>query len=221
MPTKPPPAKPKAPKSPSNEVAIRPPPGGGDDASFTLPADVRAILGGPVVAGFEDEAEFEALLCALFQEVRPRGVVEQLLVSDFVQAAWDARRARRAVATTLNLMEQQSVTDILTQSDVDPGTAGTVARTRRAQAVSEIMLTGIEEHDDFQTTLGGRGLDAGAVTSNGFRIALGDIERMEKLASAADQRRINAMREIHRHRATLADRVQSAMGEVTDAEFVE
>jgi hypothetical protein len=66
-----------------------------------------------------------------------------------------------------------------------------------------------------------RGLTAEDVKAHGFLMNLPAIERIDRLALTADQRRDSLLREIERKRATLAQQVRSATADILDVEHAE
>ena len=63
------------------------------------------------------------------------------------------------------------------------------------------------------------GLTIDDVIAQGLANALDTVERLDRMLASAEARRVNAWREIDRHRDTLGAAVRKAVEEVEDAVF--
>jgi hypothetical protein len=55
--------------------------------------------------------------------------------------------------------------------------------------------------------------------ARGFEASIGTFERIDQMAMAAEARRNSALRELERHRASLAQALRQASDDVIDAEY--
>jgi len=69
--------------------------------------------------------------------------------------------------------------------------------------------------------LAATGLTRDRVMAETLARKLGEVERIDRMVAGAEARRNIALREIDRHRATLAAALRQAADEVLDAEFKE
>jgi hypothetical protein len=190
-----------------------------DDSTLTLTADDRVMLGGDCVAGFEDEPDFEALLSHVVTSLRPRDMIEKMYMLDIVRAYWDARRARRAIETGLSLGWRDAIDHILSKirPGVDPDCFN--ERSKRRELTAEILRQGVGAHEGFRQMLADRGLDETAVTGAALAISLAEVERLDRLATMADSRRVVAMRELRSYRAALARELEAFLAGATDEDL--
>ena len=70
-----------------------------------------------------------------------------------------------------------------------------------------------------EATLASAGLSVEDVTARSLSIWIGDFERIERMIMTAEARRHAALRELDRHRATLARTLRRSIADVEDAEF--
>ncbi|MGW8788688.1 hypothetical protein [Heyndrickxia sporothermodurans] len=83
------------------------------------------------------------------------------------------------------------------------------------------MAASKREKGRVDTILQERGLTAEDVKAHGFLMNLPAIERIDRLALTADQRRDALLREIERKRASLAQQVRSATADILDVDHAE
>ena len=69
--------------------------------------------------------------------------------------------------------------------------------------------------------LAAAGLTMDAVMAQTLALKIDEVERIDRMIAGAEARRNVALREIDRHRATLAAALRQAADEVLDAEFKE
>lgn len=62
-----------------------------------VPDEYADLLGEPSLLWYESRDEYEDFESCTFVELRPKGVVECILVRDFVNYEWDVRRLRRLI----------------------------------------------------------------------------------------------------------------------------
>ena len=55
--------------------------------------------------------------------------------------------------------------------------------------------------------------------ARGFEASIGTFERIDQIAMAAEARRNSALREIERHRASLAQALRQASDDIIEAEY--
>src|SRR5258708_37338327 len=61
----------------------------------------------------ESEDEFEALGLDLVQEIKPRGIIEQMCVADIAEIVWESRRLHRAKAVMINMNYSAALKSLL------------------------------------------------------------------------------------------------------------
>ena len=70
-----------------------------------------------------------------------------------------------------------------------------------------------------KTTLAAAGLTMDAVMARTLALKIHEIERIDRMAMAAEARRNAILREIERHRATFAGTLRRTVEDVEDADF--
>jgi hypothetical protein len=181
-------------------------------ATSCLSADARLILGGTIVARYEDPAEFESYLYRIVEAMAPLSFYEETLVASAAVAHWDARRARRAIVTLLNVEPKEAVVHILHRAveiELDCKYPQSSDFDREA---NRILKAGVDKDAAFLKILASLGLGPSAVTETAYTLHLEKIERLERIAHNADQRRLGFIREVYRHRKDLAASLELELG---------
>jgi hypothetical protein len=73
--------------------------------------------------------------------------------------------------------------------------------------------------ETVRATLADAGLTLEGITARGMSVKLADFERLDRMITAVETRRYHALRELDKHRASLAQRLRKAIAEAEAAEF--
>ena len=170
------------------------------------------LLGPPPVITGEDPHAFLELLDRVRQDVKPKGIIEEIFVRDSVDLLWEIRRLRRLKASLLQAAAHQGLEKVLKPlvawSEADRLADNWARRSSRAIAkVDKVLATA--------------GLNLDAVMAEALALRLDDIERIERMIASQEARFEAALREIDRHRAVLADALRGAAAAIEEAEFEE
>lgn len=201
-----------------------------DDARTVLPA-IPHHLGflfddKPLLAD-EDPAQYEALLREFVREIGPKDVVDAIYVKDIVDLIWEAQRLRRWRRLILRQARFDAANSLIVplieaQSDgMYSFTRPSEAKHKATHTVAGWMQGQPESISEFKWLLQARGLTPEDVMAAAFRVALPEIERIDRMAAAADTRRDGLLREIERKRAALGQQLRAASEEVLDLEPTE
>lgn len=66
-----------------------------------IPEEYAELLGERTLLWYESRAEYDDFERAVFLELRPKGIVESILIRDFVEYEWEVRRLRRVKAAAV------------------------------------------------------------------------------------------------------------------------
>jgi hypothetical protein len=162
----------------------------------------------PLVEG-EDAGAYDELLVRISTAVRPADIFEEIWVRDVVDLVWEALRLRRLKACAMTAGARKAIAQIL-RPLVGWDQANGLARSWAARKPG--AHAAVEE----QLVRAGSGLEG--VVAEGLCIEIGNVERIDRMIMAAEARRNAALREIDRHRATLAPRLRQAVLEAEAGE---
>lgn len=149
----------------------------------------------------DDPFAYDTLRRRFVAQVRPRDIVEEVLVGDVVELVWEAVRLRRMRALELESLAYLGVADVVAPHFGELGVHGLSERWARRQP------TAVREVDEI---LAAAGLAMEHVAARTFALHMSEMERIERLIAAAEARRNAALREIERHRAALARDLRAA-----------
>lgn len=176
----------------------------------------------PLLPG-ENGEQYDALLRSIVQQVEPADVIEAIWVKDVVDLIWEAKRLRRWRGQILVHAQVKAVGELIITAiqdvrgvDINGDEDALIDRLSTGWAVGSK-----KEKRQVDEILRTRGLAAENVTAHSFLLNLPAIERIDRLASAADQRRDALLREIERKRASFAQQVRTVTAALLDVEHTE
>jgi len=158
----------------------------------------------------EDPAAYEEIFARISAVVKPADFLEEIWVRDVVALVWEAFRLRRLKTCLLETAAPRGLARVfssfLPHATVNEIAAGWARRDgERVKQVEGLLdQTGFTMEHILAETLAAR---------------IDDIERIDRMIASAEQRRSAMLREVDRHRASLAARLRLASDEVVQAEF--
>jgi hypothetical protein len=167
------------------------------------------LLEPPATLTGEQRQEYAGLADALLESAKPVDVIETILVLDVVRHSWDLLVYRRQ-RDQLYLASSHLGARAVLEGPEDAELARKFAREYRKRT-PEVM-----EYVDVVLAKAGLTHDAILVETLAKRFP--DFERLDRLIADTERRRNSALREIERHRQTLAAHLRVSAAEI-EAEF--
>ena len=167
------------------------------------------IFGPPSLLEGEDGPAYAGLLERVQEAVKPRDVIEQIAMRDFVDITWQIFRLRRLREPVI----------IERHSEVIKHMLAPIHGYTRAEQIREAWLRGEAEAINKVAAMleqCGYTLDDVHARALAFRIDV--IERLDRMVAQAEHRRRLVIGELDRRRDALARRLRDAAG-VIDAEL--
>jgi hypothetical protein len=164
----------------------------------------------PLLEG-EDAAAYDDLLARVSGAVKPSDILEEIWVRDVVDLVWDALRLRRLKASLIATKAHNGLVQIL-----EPLSDWASARAL-AKAWAKRDPGAIKEVD---VLLASADLTMDAVMAQTLALKLDAVERIDRMIMSAEARRNAVLREVDRHRASVAQALRRAAN-VEDAQFEE
>lgn len=176
-----------------------------------LPATLDCLGPAPLIPG-DSASGYDTLLARVSATVTPADVLEEFWTREVVDHVWEAIRFRRLKASVMTACAGEGMYAVLRSLDAHDG-FGLAKRwfARDLAAVAKV---------DVLLESAGLGIDH--VMAQTLRLRIAEIERIDRLAAAAEDRRNSALHEIERHRAGFAMALRRAARDaeaVEDAEF--
>jgi hypothetical protein len=208
-----------------------------------------ALFGPPPILEGEDAAAYDELVTRMIEDVKPRDIIEKILIRDIVDLQWQIIRLRRfgckllAAAMTAVLAselrpllqsgsdEDETSTDSgdydessgdsgdcessAGPGDYDESSAAYELAKELAQDWTRREPRALTEVDRLLASVG---RDIDAVMVDAFVSKLDEIQRIEYLITTDEARRNAALRELDRHRSTLAHGLREKIDQIESTE---
>jgi hypothetical protein len=175
--------------------------------------DTLTFLGpAPLLEG-EDEAAYNDLLARASAAVKPKDMLEEIWLREIVDHSWESLRFRRLKTELMHVCKKDGLMAVL-QPIIGLGEAF-----RMASVWAQREEEDIDEKIELLLTSVGFSMDS--VWARVLERNLDKIERIDRMETIVATRRNAALREIERHRASLAKQLRAATDEIQDAEYQE
>jgi hypothetical protein len=198
------------PTSTANPVAAN---GQPSKKSATKLGRMSALLKRPPLLSGEEKADYDALLTAVSNVVKPDDVVDRMLMSDVVYHEWNLLRLRRVSAGLINATKTEALRIVLTSLTADSFDFD-------AERLASNFTKG--EEDAIKTVaqlLKSAELTFDSVMGQAMELKIDEIERFDRMAIAAQAWRDAALHEIERRHLVLGQNLRRAFNEVEDADY--
>jgi hypothetical protein len=175
----------------------------------------------PALLTTESEEDFEKLFDELKRDVRPATCIEMIYTRDFAVLTWEIIRYTRNKAGIINNAFRTALASRLQPLLLPPGPAHAKYDTHlNAQKLAYDWFFSQEIKDRVSALLEEAGLDMRAVEAEALRLSLDDIERVDRLLTAAEARRDKVLRSITWYRECFAKKLQQSSERILAAEEV-
>jgi hypothetical protein len=181
----------------------------GSVSASAEPSAAAELLLTPVLEN-EDPEAYDEIIARISAAVKPADFLEEIWVRDVAALVWEAFRLRRLKTCLLETAAPRGLTRVFsaflpgaTVSEIAAGWAG-----RDGEHVKQV-----------EGLLDQTGLTMEHVTAEALADRIEDIERIDRMIASAEQRRSAMLREVDRHRTSLASLLRLACDEVVKAEF--
>jgi hypothetical protein len=140
--------------------------------------------------------------------LHPGDILEDLWIRDIVDLTWDVFRLRRLKASLIASCTGEGVKNALDR----------LKTPNFAELVQQWTAGDTAAREKVATVLALAGQTVESVSARTLAVWVGDLERLERMITSAEGRRHAALRELERHRETLARSLRRAVADVEDAE---
>jgi hypothetical protein len=184
----------------------------------TPPADVAQsptkwnFFGPPPLLEGEDSAAYDELLASVSSVVKPSDVLEEIWVRDVVDLVWETLRLRRLKSRLIDASVHQGLAEILRIF---------VGFTYAEELAKSWVRNDVKARKEVNKMLTSAGLTMESATARTLALKIEKIERIDRLIMSAEARRNSVLREVDRHRASVAQALREAAKDIEDAQFEE
>jgi hypothetical protein len=186
-----------------------------DRSKHAVPAklpgdDLSSLLGPPLLIKGEDGGVYQEVAARISMAVKPKDFLEEIWVRDVADLTWEILRMRRLKAARLVSAMSSLISDIL---------APVLGYDGAREVSSGWELGNRQAVKDVNKHVTEMGWTIDAVAALSFSNRIDTFDRIDRMLTSAEARRNAALREIERHRATIAAALRQASDNVVEAEF--
>src|SRR5215831_8301613 len=167
----------------------------------------------------ESADEFDALRNAFDQEIKPRGIIEQMYVHDISSIAWEILRLRRCKVVIINSAFRSALEHLLVQLLKGPGQYDYEVKDK-AQALAQSWFTDQEAKKQVSETLSRFDLDESGIEAEAIRRSSSDLELLDRMLTSLESRRNKALGCVAEYRASLAHQLRESADRIIDGKGV-
>jgi hypothetical protein len=177
----------------------------------------------PALLRTESEEDFEKLFDELQRDIEPATFVELTYVFEVAELLWDIMRRRRNKADIIDNAFRKALANLLRSILTPPGAlynSVTQQLQSTAQTLASEWFYSQESKDQALALLKEADLNIRSIETEALRLSLDDIERVDRLLTAAEARRDKALRSIAWYRESFAKKLQQSSERILAAEQV-
>jgi|SRR6266487_1253965 hypothetical protein len=167
----------------------------------------------------ESADEFDALRNAFDQEIKPRGIIEQMYVHDISSIVWEILRLRRCKVVIINSAFRSALEHLLVQLLKGPGQYDYEVEDK-AEALAHAWFTDQEAKKQVSEILSRFGLDESAIEAEAIRKSSADLELLDRMLASLETRRNKALGCVAEYRASLAHQLRQSADRIIDGKGV-
>ena len=175
----------------------------------------------PALLKTESKADFARLLDALERDVEPTTFIESMYVHEIAGLIWDIIRYRRSKAGIVSNTFRTALENTL-RLILPAGTPSSITLlekfSSKAKELSNEWFCLRETKDKVSALLKEAGLDIHAVEAEALRMALPDVEKIDRLLAAAEARRDRAFRSIDWYRECFVEKLRQSSDQLLAAD---
>lgn len=190
--------------------------------SGRIPKEVAALLGPPVLVRGESREEYDAYLLALARAVRAEDIIVWSWCSDIAYQNWEGRRFQR-IRAGLILEAQVSIIEDLLKTTYDPGQERrqTLYDVLDAKNEARRWATDAGFASKVDDRLATRGHDRNSVLAKAYSLCAPQLAQVDRSIANLEARRMMTLREIARHDAAMAKRLDQVSSEIIEGDFTQ
>jgi hypothetical protein len=169
----------------------------------------------------ESADEFDALRDAFEQEIKPRGIIEQMYVHDISSIVWEILRLRRCKVVIINSAFRSALEDLLERLLREPGQLSYDGRVLiKAQALTHLWFIDKEAKKEVSEILSKFELDESAIEAEAIRRSSSDLELLDRMLTSLESRRNKALGCVAEYRASLGQQLRESADRIIDGKGV-
>jgi hypothetical protein len=157
----------------------------------------------------ESDEEFQRIRQALYQEIKPVGIIEEMYVEEFAEITWQILRLKRCKAGVSNLAFHPASASILNEL------------MRTGPDIARDWISKPEIAKKVETGLGAYKLDGAVIIAKAIKDSAYQLELIENWLALAETRRDKMLLRIAQYRSELGAILRKTTHEVIESTVVE
>ena len=163
----------------------------------------------------ESRDDFNRICAALNNEIKPRGIIQQMYVADIAALTWDILRAHRWKAAIINSEFLPALASLLERLLHEPGYTPEFY-TREAEKLAKEWFTERSAKKRVSELLRKFQLDESAIEAEAFRMSAPDLEMLDRMLASYKSRRSKALRNIAECDVIFAQRLRDSSNRIIE-----
>ena len=159
---------------------------------MTQAGELSSVLPRAPLLITESKDEFDQIHNALDDQIKPRGIIEQMYVEDIAHLVWEVLRLRRSKVAIVNMAIRAALTKVITQLLLKPGGSYREVE-KRAEEMAYKWFSDPDVKNQIARLLQKFDLNETAIQAEAFRESADDLERIDRLMASAEARRDKAL----------------------------
>jgi hypothetical protein len=176
------------------------------------------LLPTPPLLITESRDAFKGLRDALNEELKPRGIIEQMYVEDFVYHFWEILRLRRAKPAIINLAFRAALKEVVRELSPDSMASDMMDE---PEELARGWFSDPNVKKQITERLQEFNLDDTAIEAAAFKKSADNIEQVERLMASKEARRDKALVCIAQHRGDFGALLRDSSDRLPDGKVPE
>jgi hypothetical protein len=160
----------------------------------------------------ESEIEFQATRKRLEDEIKPRGIIEEIYVYDIAVLVWDIMRLRDCRVSTINTFFRKAIERVLGQ--LLPGYG------LKKKALSDAYFDNEDARTEIYEILARYQLDDSVIMAEAINLAKDQLEHLDGMLATARTRLDRSLRSIQEYGVYFADRGRDSAEQILQSKDV-
>jgi hypothetical protein len=167
----------------------------------------------------ESRDEFNLIRDTLHDQIKPRGIIEQIYVEDIAHLVWEILRLRRSKAAIVNLAFRAALKEVIKQLLIKPGDLNFHVEEQSKNLAYE-WFSDPDVKKEIAGLLQQFNLDETAIEAEAFRKSADDLERIDRLMASAEARRDKALMCIAQYRSNFGALLRESSDRLVDGKVL-
>jgi hypothetical protein len=168
----------------------------------------------------ESKDEFDRIRHALNDEIKPRGIIEQMYVDDIAYLVWEVLRLRRSKAAIINSAFRQALKELIAQLLLKPGQEEYLLGDEPDRLARD-WFSDPKVKKQIAELLQEFELDETAIEAAAVRRCADDLEQIDRLMASSELRRDKALACVAHYRGDFGALLRQSSDRIVDGKVLQ